>query len=349
MHSHWIRWIWWLFVTLLLAPVYMLFLFTAVLLAVLPITPTRIAQRNLYERLGCRGASRFATVVGVYLNYAFYGLEVLVYWPLGAVIDLNENAYFEFLDWVCKAYDLSNRQRGILFLGGHFSAIEQAGGVTNRYLISRGRPSLAVLAKPAPIRFFTWLMDCYRKLRSLEVIWTGGRSAFLGELARILQVGHSIGMIVDQKPSRGGIFIQFFGVYASFPFRGMAHALACDVPVVATNARRIMPGVFFVEYVVIPTQRLAPTDPSALQVALQRNSLAYDPAPVFSETDGLEKAATRSQDVEVAQILSHFAGWLEVLVRKSPYQWCWDYRKWSRNTPGDNKKEEPGPSSSSQL
>ena len=327
---HWIRWSWWLIVTVILVPVLAVFSILAVLLALLPITPTRIARRNLRERMDYGGARSFATVVGVYLNYALYGLEVLVYWPLGAIIDTNDASYFEFLDLVSKAYDLGNRQRGVIFLGGHFSAIEQAGGTTNRFLMSRARPSLAVLAKPAPIQIFTWLMDCYRKLRSLEVIWTGGRAGFLSELSRCLQAGHSIGMIVDQKPNRGGIFIRFFGEFASFPFRGIAHALACDIPVVATNARRIAPGVFATEYILIPIQRLPAVDQSALQIALQRNSLTYHPAELFPQGD----------DAEVAQILSHFAGWLEVLVRKSPYQWCWDYRKWSRHVPAVTKKQE---------
>ncbi len=334
MHIHWmdwIRWMWWLLVTVILLPVLFAFLVVAVLLAALPITPTRIARRNLRERMGYGGLRSFATLIGVYLNYALYGLEVLVYWPVGALVGTNDAAYFEFLDLVSKAYDLGKRQRGVLFLGGHFSAIEQAGGTTNRFLISRSRPSLAVLAKPAPIKFFTWLMDCYRKLRSLEVIWTGGRSRFLVELSKILQAGHSIGMIVDQKPSRGGIFLRFFGEFASFPFRGIAHALACDIPVVATNARRIAPGVFATEYILIPVARLSAVDPVALQAAVQRNSLTYQPAEPFPQGD----------DAEVADILSHFAGWLEVLVRKSPYQWCWDYRKWSRQVPPVTKKEEP--------
>jgi lauroyl/myristoyl acyltransferase len=320
-------------------------------LAALPLNPSRVALRNLRERMGLVGWGARVVLFKLYLNYGLYALEVLVYWPLQALIEPNRSDYFAFLDDVDKAFALETRGVGVAFIAGHYAAIEQVGWTTNAWLRSRGHSSLAVLAKPSKVRLFSWFLDVYRMLRGFDMIWTSGGSKTMWQaMTSAVLSGKSLGMISDQKPRVGGVFVEFFGAPAAFPFRGIAFALDHGMPCVATNARRIMPGWFRTEFALMPFEGteeevgpnagatamgpkwtpLRVVDPAAYERALATPSFVYLAATMCSEVSPVGGVASGGERPSVRLTIAHFAGWLEGLIRLSPYQWSWDYRKWSR-------------------
>lgn len=326
------RWFRWALISFLLLPAYAAFLFAALLLAALPINSTRTCFRNLRERLKVGSVRAYFITTGVYLNYAFYAIDLLVYWPLGATIDVNLNEYFRFLDNVVEGYGLRSSRQGFLFLGGHYSAVEQAGGAMETYLRLHHIGEIYVLSKPSPSPVLTKVLDLYRTRRRFSVIWKRNAAQVNSEMKAALDRGHSMALVNDQKASKGGLFVEFFGAFASFPFKGIdlvkEHPVAC----VANNARRLLPGLFRMEFALMPNNHLRVTNPAALQSA--KDSMTYTPALVLgSDHSPSETAPINTQhsiDPTVQQIMSHFVGWLEAVIRRSPHQWCWDYKKWSR-------------------
>lgn len=328
------KWLWWGFVTLALLPVYAFFLLLCLLLAALPLNPTRVSWQNLRVRFGAGPLQAYLISTGVWMNYAFYVIELIVLWPLGALVETNHEEYMRFMGLVAKSYGLRDSGQGFLFIGGHFSAIEQAGGTMNAFLRGHHIGEVNVLAKPARARVLTAVLDGYRKWRRFSVIWTRSAAQVRADMKKALADGNSIALVNDQKARKGGVFVQFFGAFASFPFRGIdlvkEHPVAC----VANNARRLLPGVFRMEYALMPNPHLAVKDPDALSQI--KDSLTFRPAPLWEAPAASEGSSSPGEtaDPHVTLILSHYAGWLEAVVRKSPYQWCWDYRKWSRPPPG---------------
>lgn len=362
--------IWWALLTLALVPLFAALGILACVLAVLPITPSRNARRNLHERLGCSPGLAWAHTAGLYVHYGLYLLEVVLYWPLRAVIEDNRSSYFAFLDDVDQAYALKAAGKGMLFLGGHFGVIEQIGGTTNEWLVSRGHARLAVLAKPGRNRALTALMDAYRHLRGFDVIWTTSR---LGSLAQRMGAacasGASLGMIVDQKPRTGGVFVPFFGAPAAFPARGIDFGVGQGLPCLATTARRRAPGWFHIEYALLPQDGVPRTETHKASQQAQTASSPLssggpEPTLKVANPDALDRAR-RSASISYAppakarpvampgqpqppqhqtlMVLSHFAAWLETVIRMSPSQWSWEYRKWSRSGgPKPEPEHEPG-------
>lgn len=328
------KWLWWGAVTLALLPVYAFFLLLCLLLAALPLNPTRVCRQNLRRRLGASSVQVYLITTGVWMNYAFYVIELVVLWPLGALIETNQEDYVHFMLQVAKSFGLRESGAGFFFLGGHFSVIEQAGGTMNAFLRSHHIGEVSVLAKPARTRVLTAVLDGYRKWRRFSVIWTRSAAQVRADMKKALAKGNSIALVNDQKARKGGVFIQFFGAYASFPFRGIdlvkEHPVAC----VTNNTRRLLPGVFRMEYALMPNPHLSIKDPEALQHV--QDSVTFRPAPLWEASAIEERSSCPKETVDprVSLILSHYVGWLEAVVRKSPYQWCWDYRKWSRLPPG---------------
>ena len=330
--------LWWGMITTALLPVLCALCALALLLALVPITPTRTAHGNLRQRLGCSLWQALWRTWRLYIHYALYALEVVVYWPLGALVEINRGAYFAFLDEVDGCFSLHERRRGILFLGGHYGVIEQIGGTTNEWLVSRGHAPIAVLAKPGRVALFTAMMDAYRRWRGFSVIWTSGRGHNLvTRMSQAVESGSSLGLIVDQKPSRDGAFFEFFGAPAAFPYGGIAFGNERNMPCLATTARRLLPGWFWLEYALMTNATSDQQPPQEVARLLDRATVPFEPArhvetgPAAEATD-TESAQRRRRgpDDQSLRVLGQFVGWLEAVIRKDPTQWSWDYKKWSR-------------------
>ena len=318
--------IWWAILNVLFVPVYFLLIGICSILALIPLNPSRLCWLNLSKRGGYSPFRTYIATVGVWLNYGLYALEALVFWRLGAIVVTNRREYFSFLQKVSQAYNMAESRMGFLFLGGHFSVIEQAGDAMNEFLRGFHHGEINVLAKPARLPVLTWFLDSYRRSRRFRVIWTRKQEQVHNDMKEAMKRGDSVALVADQKPRIGGIFVEFFSEYAGFPFRGVDIVTDFPAACVANNVRRILPGIFRVEFALLPNPQLTIFDRQAFQEAAHfEGALKYAPARVW-QREQTEKNIGK----EVVEIVSNYVGWLETLIRKSPYQWCWDYRKWSR-------------------
>jgi lauroyl/myristoyl acyltransferase len=317
------KYVWWFLVTLLLSPIFILLIAFATLAAFIPLNQTLLCRKNLRDKFGASVLGTFFLTVGVYLNYAIYALEALVYWRLGATVVTNKSEYFKFLGLASKAYGLRERRKGFLFLGAHYCVIEQIGDLMNQYLRGFHLGEVNVLYKPAKLQVLEWLLDVYRRSRRFRAIRTGKPYEVTEAISKCFERGDSLALVADQKPKKGGVFIKFFGSFAAFPHSGVRQSLEHPVVCVANTARRIIPGIFRVEYALMPCGHIPMID--AVSLALCNGSLKYSPSEIWN----LEVTKSLASE-DTLNILSHYAGWLESVVRKGPSQWCWDYRKWSR-------------------
>ena len=321
------RTLWWLLVNIALIPVYLALLAIALVLSVVPLNPTRLCWSNLRSRYGAGFFKAWVITVGVYLNYGVYALEALVFWRLGAVVVQNETEYFKFLESAAKTYDLKKSNKGFLFLGAHFCVIEQIGHMMNLYLRGHHGGEVNVLFKPARTPFMSWFLESYRRSRRFKAIRTGDAAKVKSAIETCLKNGDSLALVADQKPKKGGIFLEFFGEFAGFPFAGVKQAVGHPIVCVANTARRILPGMFRLDYALMPNDHLIAINPAALSECI--NSIQFEPAAIFDQVN-----ITPLAGAHTVAVMAHYAGWLQKVIQTSPSQWCWDYRKWSRKPKG---------------
>ena len=315
--------VWCLAVNAALLPIYAVLALVAFACATLPINPTIVCRRNLSRRYGSNFLKIWIQTVGVYLNYGIYFFEALIFWKLSAVLVTNQEEYNEFLSGASTAFGLKESKQGFLFLGGHYCVIEQIGDMMNQFLRKLHVGEVNVLYKPSPFPILGWVLDTYRKSRKFRAIPTGDSKRLRADIEDVFLRGDSLALVADQKPKKGGVFLDFFGAYAGFPSNGIQQALNHPVVAVANTARRIFPGCFRIEYALMPNEHLQLSDPNALRTCI--DSIAYTPSLVWDRSGCELRAGTNT-----VAVLSHYVGWLEAVIRLSPVQWCWDYRKWSR-------------------
>lgn len=280
-----------LFLNIVLSPLYLiLFIFTT-LLAVTPLFPARVARTNLRQRIGTGAVRTLLGTSAVLFHYVLILLEDFLFWPLGAlVIRDNPSVHTELSDASQHAH---GNRKGVVVLSAHFGNIEVSADSAALALnnhISSSRPIIA-LAKPSRVALATQILNWYRKRRCIEVIFTN-RKDLVRAMMQSLKQGRALALLVDQKPAHAGYFVDFFGVPAAFPEGGLEVALRSGAEFVCLSSRRLWPGYY------------------TFEGSWLRNEIhAQDP---------------------LNALLNSYARWLESVVLKSPWQWCWDYKKWSR-------------------
>jgi lauroyl/myristoyl acyltransferase len=317
--AHFLYWVAWTFVMGAFIPLHLLFLLLALFATLLPLTPTQVAAENLKKRLGASRGKAFLFTCRMYFSYYIYFFESFVLRPLGLVCVLRQCDFEEYVLAVRAQYEVP-KSVGNMLLSGHFGNIEVVGEAVARSLQRAHANSYVALAKPSALRIFTILLARMRKSRGIKQLLTD-RKDLLRAMMACAKKGDSLGFLVDQKPTADGIFVEFFGLWAAFPYAGPDVALKFGQPVFHMAVVRRLPGYFHLEF--------AEGDNSHLKVAswapdvITQKATPYSPNAVFEDASATKK-------VRMAPVMASYAGWLEALVRAHPSQWFWDYRKWSR-------------------
>lgn len=285
-------------------PIYFILALISAVCTFLPLFSSVVALQNLKQRLKCTPIKARLYLFLIYMNYGFYLIEMLVFLPLGVVYFTNPDAQ-KYAETILRKI---NKNSSVVFLGAHFGSIEAVGlFIQSMSLKLRGTP-LVALAKPAKVPLFTWFMNLYRKRLGFEVIWTGTET-FFQTFIKVMQSARFMGLVVDQKPSSKGAFIQFFGEFSAFPTGGLDLACKNNAAIMFTTARRILPGIFYIHC----------------------ENGSFDGESQSTQQMNVAHVSTmRESNPQVTQILSAYARWLEDIVTRHPSQWFWDYKKWSR-------------------
>ncbi len=280
-----------LILNLALTPIY-LFVFTVTtILAVSHAFPARVSRANLRNQKNAGAVSAVFGTSAVLFHYFLILVEDVVFWPLGALIIKHNDTVKN--DITNASNFAADSHRGLAVLSAHFGNIEDtADCVFLTALRHAHRDSRVIaLAKPSKSRLATNFLAWYRRIRGLDIIQTNRK-----DLVRAMMQGfkqrRAVALLIDQKPARAGLFVNFLGTPAAFPEGGIEIAVRSQAEFVCITSRRIFPGIY-----------------------------TY-------EGRWLKDEIRSNQPVKT--IMESYAAWLENVIHKSPWQWCWDYKKWSR-------------------
>ena len=264
----------------------------------------RVAISNLENQYGFSGrAARLQTAL-LFFFYGVYAIELGILAPLGAVVCLNEMPMRRLL-----AQKQSHR-KPVFYACAHYGNMELTGYFLAKILKKENLPGFCALAKPTGITFIDHFINKLRAHLNVESIPTTKKDTF-ELMSAAVKRGRSLVAVVDQKPRKGGLFIRFFKDFAAFPLHGPQHAEAHALPWLFFNSRRICPGVL----------ELITSDPQTEEA--EQRVLGMEPwqSRIYPGSPG---------DKETQRKMAFFCVWLEKEIKKSPAQWFWDYRKWSR-------------------
>jgi hypothetical protein len=274
-----------------LLPVYSVLFFFTSLLALTRLFPARVARENIHQRWKSDSLSAWFGTSAVLFHYILLVIEDFVLWPLGALV-LRDN-----IESRRNLFDASTQakrnEKGVAVLSAHFGNIEVTAQAISSCLVqqvSNDLPLMA-LAKPSRHPAATRLLSWYRAKRKIEVIHTN-RKDLVRQLLNAWKQQRAIALLIDQKPAHAGFFTPFLGAPAAFPEGGVEIALRSKCEFVCVASRRMWPGCY--------------------------------------TFDGLWLQNVTSNEKPLPAIVIAYAQWLEELIRQSPWQWCWDYKKWSR-------------------
>lgn len=182
--------------------------------------------------------------------------------------------------------DLLLRSEPAIFVTGHCGNWELLGCV----LASIGYP-LVALARPLDNRLLNDWMLRIREARGMTIVTKWGATPILQDT---LRSGGRLGFIADQNAGDGGLFVPFFGRWASaYKSIGLL-AMRYNVPIVAGGAMRV--GERF-QYQLHFADLIHPAD------------WADQPDPLFYITARYTRA-------------------IEAVVRGGPEQYLWIHRRW---------------------
>lgn len=304
------RFIFLILVNVFLFEVYVVLYAFCLALSFVPIFPTRVGTKNFRERLGASFFKSRFLMSSVYMHYFFYFIEAAVLFPLRLTQVDGVEEFCEFLKRLQAKYGKGSDE-GFVVLGAHYSNIEETGGAVSDALAKLSTNAKFVcLAKPSRVEIVTRVFDWYRSKHGIDIVWTH-RKDLVRELIKNVKSGNSLGYLIDQKPAARGAFIQFIGAYAAFPIAGLEVPVRAGLPVVHVVTRRIFPGYFQLVFEEGYQQHLGVSSEGIAQAEYLKGSLT-------------------AKEEEIIGIMACYAYWLEKVIRKSPAQWSWDYKKWSR-------------------
>jgi lauroyl/myristoyl acyltransferase len=311
-------------------PIYFMFFLICFFLSYFPIFPSKVGKENLQERLGLKGIKANFLISLVYLGYVFYFFEAFLFGALHLNTCLFEKGFCldDLLKGIRQKYP-SAKERGVVYILSHMANVEMYSlPVLKKYTVGQ-HGKIYALAQPSRIKFVNKLLSWYRLRPGMGIIWTDKR-LFSKMEEVIIQEKASFCMLVDQKPKSGGLFIRFFGKYASFPISGLRMCMNQNLIVVYASAYRILPGI-------VKLKMQCGKNPHL------KDGIEISSEPSFLSTSSLNEAELyhrnhikeREQDVSLE--MSYFVNWIENEIREHPGQWCWDYKKWSREPSGNSK------------
>ncbi|RKY62500.1 MAG: hypothetical protein DRP96_00125 [Candidatus Neomarinimicrobiota bacterium] len=187
--------------------------------------------------------------------------------------------------------------KGVLILSFHFGNWELAAD----WLVRQGYTLAAIaarLANPLADRLITAI----RTRNGLQILPKGRRHTV--RTFRFLRNNHLLYMISDQNAGRKGVWVRFFGQWAS-SFRGPAlFALRKKCPVILTTCLMDRNGRYTIKF-----DKLSTDTPNSM-----------------------------NEDQKIQHLVQSYTSYFEKLIRENPEQYYWVHRRWKTKAPEYLKK-----------
>jgi len=305
-------------VNLILVPFYLIFYMLCLFLAFIPIFSTKVAKENLKNRISISGLRARFWIANMYMHYIFYFFELIVFVPLKIMTSKNKSEFGEFVDDFRKR-NPRWKDHGILYLATHQGNLEFYHDIISyEYKLYEEVRKYYSYARISKISAVTKFLDWYRGLFCSDILWT--TRDLLKMLERMPEEKSSLILFNDQKPSQNGNFVPFFGKPAAFPGSGLKVALRANMIVMYLTQTRIVPGLCIFDF-------------------RWGKNLHLD------KSEKKENSSKTELDGWVFEELKEYVQWLEFNIRKHPSQWCWDYKKWSREEKSNDFSSSNSPGS----
>jgi len=235
----------------------------------------------------------------LYDTYVNYGRNLAEYLMLPHKSDKWVENKVTFYDPQWHTRTAFEEGRGIVSLGAHFGSWELVGARLGIY-----HYPLAVIVKAQRDAVFTkLLMETRTKWGNEYIFKTRGIKE---ECYRQLAQNKLLGLLADQNATRGGVFVDFFGVKAS-TVRGPAEiARAAGVKIIPSFPARNPDGTI---------------------------TLHVQEPIVPSRTD--------DEEADILETTQRCAKAIEDFARAHPTEYFWWHRRWATRPPGEPESENP--------
>jgi len=188
--------------------------------------------------------------------------------------------------------------KGLILATAHYSNFEIVG-----YMLGLFGFNIYSVARPLDNKFISRYLYSVRQQAGQIIIDKKGAAEQMG---KILSTGAGLGFIADQDAGKKGIFVDFFGRYAStYKSIGLL-AFTYNFPIVVGCSRRIDNRFFFeisMTRIIMPDEWIDMDDP-------------------------------------VFWITSEFTKAIEKFIREDPTQYWWIHRRW-KHRPKDERAQDP--------
>lgn len=244
----------------------------------------RTIKQNILKVYGLPEVSSFSnTFVKQVLNcQAYLALETLRY------IFRPRELLIEGLQEANAMLQSASKDSGVVIIAAHHGAWELAGHCAAKML----RGEFYALAKPSRSEWFTGVLNQFRNVLGMKVLWTDSKT-LLKEMMTVANQKNHLGFVMDQRPAKknSGFSCSFLGVPGTWIVQGPAMMAARkNMPVIGIHAVRL--GLC--HYHFFTTEVLPPN---------------------HGQTD----------EQKIAQLM---ADDLSRMILRYPEQWAWNYRRW---------------------
>ena len=176
--------------------------------------------------------------------------------------------------------------KGVILISGHYGLWE----LIPPWLVLNKIPVTVVVRRQNNILVDNWMENMRRK----HGVQTTDSGFSLREILRTLRKGHCLGLMSDQDNGDRGVFVKFFGKWASAPVGPAQISMKTGAPLVPLMAHRSggnQPHHFEIHSPIFPGQ--------------------------FSNSENGRQAMTQA-----------YTDVLEQWIRNRPEQWLWLHRRW---------------------
>ena len=182
------------------------------------------------------------------------------------------------------------RGKGVLFIGGHIGNWELMGPLGSLLGLT-----VSLVVRPIDSPQFDDLVESYRQSHGTGII-EKKRAAL--SIMRQLRRGEGIGVLVDQRPHKDAVVVDFMGQPASTTTVPTEIAIRTGAAVIPAYTIRERPG---------------------------RVTLVFEPELELQRSDDI--------DADILENTRRFQNAVTRIVRQYPDQWLWPHRRWKSPKP----------------
>lgn len=264
--------------------IFLLSIFLAFLFKIFATKEIKTLKKNIHMIFGLPPHSNFNKMfVKQYLqhqtNFALESLKI--------IFNCKKPTIKNFETYKKHIKQLTAEKKSILFVTAHIGSWE----LLAKYTAQALDDTLYVLAKPAPYKAFTDILNYLRELMNLKVLWINSKT-LQKDMIKLIHNNKSIGFVMDQKPlGNKGFEVSFFNRSCEFVKGPALLSKLNNTHIIASFLIRESAWIYKI---------------------------------IFQDID-------KTQYQKPEQLTQAIAHVMETVIKLYPEQWTWNYKRWKFN------------------